>query len=608
MRCSVARLRRRPLSSVGFGTLTFWGATMIRFACPVCNAIIRATVEQVGTKMPCPKCSQRLAIPSPATNKTVVGNLIPEKTAAPIPAPPATPVLPVAKPIGNPSVTTSSFRRPSRRQALLAAGIGGSFVLLVWIGLSARRGTDSEGAQGSSPIAKSDAPKTVDGGKTTSPDKESSKDKTKDKGILPQVDEYSKTLHQILYKARVAANKIAGDESGKAFILADVAYYFVKAGSASTPRDIADRYKDTTNYTQVLTKIALAHAEEGNSQAAEDTFRLMSKASDSERLEILARMCAALIDVGNRDKVQPLLQQAVKLSNAKPKPTDIERFQALAELVRVHAMLNDLKSARLTLKKIGTTPGGVNERLAFMRLANVAIVEAQAKAGDLTGAVKANMQMDPTSASWAFANGCIKIASAAASRGDVQFAMRCVDMISVPEQQVQALAEIAKHQFAAGKPLEAKETLSRAVTTAWATTNPLAKAMALRIVAVTRARVEDIEGALRLADQIQHVKDLDATGGDHGNRASAFAEVALVQFRAKDPSASQSIEKALKALQMQRNSRPRTYEFVSYAQAKIGNAQDAVEWSEKLDDPESRVYALLGAAKGLLETRSNGKR
>jgi DNA-directed RNA polymerase subunit RPC12/RpoP len=68
--------------------------TMILFACPACKARIQAMPNQVGSKSPCPRCGQRVQVPSPSgpterdddsgetspvppSNKTVLGEGLP---------------------------------------------------------------------------------------------------------------------------------------------------------------------------------------------------------------------------------------------------------------------------------------------------------------------------------------------------------------------------------------------------------------------------------------------------------------------------------------------------------------------------------------------------
>lgn len=46
---------------------------MIRFTCPACNASFHLPDDAAGKKGPCPKCGQRLQVPAPRPNRTVLG-------------------------------------------------------------------------------------------------------------------------------------------------------------------------------------------------------------------------------------------------------------------------------------------------------------------------------------------------------------------------------------------------------------------------------------------------------------------------------------------------------------------------------------------------------
>lgn len=47
---------------------------MINFSCPICKTAIEVSPSQIGTKIPCPQCGQRLQVPAPARNKTILGD------------------------------------------------------------------------------------------------------------------------------------------------------------------------------------------------------------------------------------------------------------------------------------------------------------------------------------------------------------------------------------------------------------------------------------------------------------------------------------------------------------------------------------------------------
>ncbi len=62
---------------------------MIRFACPLWKSVLEASDRKAGSKIACPKCQQRLQIPSPARNKTILAPLAPAPilASAPMPVP-----------------------------------------------------------------------------------------------------------------------------------------------------------------------------------------------------------------------------------------------------------------------------------------------------------------------------------------------------------------------------------------------------------------------------------------------------------------------------------------------------------------------------------------
>jgi S1-C subfamily serine protease len=64
---------------------------MIRFSCPACKKLLQATLQQSGVKMSCPGCDQRLQVPAPPRNKTILGDLVTDGNHAPSPAAAAAP-------------------------------------------------------------------------------------------------------------------------------------------------------------------------------------------------------------------------------------------------------------------------------------------------------------------------------------------------------------------------------------------------------------------------------------------------------------------------------------------------------------------------------------
>src|SRR5262245_22839050 len=76
---------------------------MIQFVCPVCNSTLKAPPAQAGAKFPCPRCGQRLQVPTPNPSRTVLGRLAPDPDPAP------------AAPAGGPAAPSTSPADPRDR-------------------------------------------------------------------------------------------------------------------------------------------------------------------------------------------------------------------------------------------------------------------------------------------------------------------------------------------------------------------------------------------------------------------------------------------------------------------------------------------------------------
>ncbi len=75
----------------------------IVFQCPVCQVTLTATVEQAGAKIPCPRCQQRLQIPRPPINQTILGTLDLNAKSSKVPAGAAPPERSAAVPRSVPA-------------------------------------------------------------------------------------------------------------------------------------------------------------------------------------------------------------------------------------------------------------------------------------------------------------------------------------------------------------------------------------------------------------------------------------------------------------------------------------------------------------------------
>jgi tetratricopeptide (TPR) repeat protein len=359
----------------------------------------------------------------------------------------------------------------------------------------------------------------------------------------------------------------------------------------------ADAAKDTYDNDKILANIALSYAEMGDPKAAHETAKRISNESVALKVGTLADIVVALIEAQKPNAVQPVLADAVRLSKEIRQSDNTSMFP-LAAIVRAQAFAGDFQSARQTHAAIKADSG---EGKAYERVALSGIAEAQARSGDIEGAIKTAESLGSTNPFFLgpdilYARAYIKIASAAASKGNFDDALEYAEVIPLPEQTVMALAEIAKFQALAGKRVEAKATYQKALRIANTVFDHWAKDLALRFVAISQAKVGDIGAALETANSIQSI-DI--------NRATALAEIAFAQALAKDTTAARkTFQEALKAAQNETIDLPEHYEYIALIRARTGNADAALAWASQLEPARTRAYALLGVAKGLLAPSS----
>jgi hypothetical protein len=113
--------------------------SMIRFACPACDAVMTAPPQKAGHKFNCLKCGQRIQIPSPPRG-TMLAKPLPPKgqpAAHPLPAPVLSPA-PSSRPrddkVDEPHRAPDSTELPQRRNSAtpwIVAGV----VALAFVGL-----------------------------------------------------------------------------------------------------------------------------------------------------------------------------------------------------------------------------------------------------------------------------------------------------------------------------------------------------------------------------------------------------------------------------------------------------------------------------------------
>jgi hypothetical protein len=113
---------------------------VIRFSCPRCNAVLRASDRRAGDKIPCPKCRQRLQIPGPPRNKTVLAPVVPTPIVIdPGPPPPKSLPANTPPPPVHPEMPHTWGPKPPGLRAILlflvAVGSATALVILLLFGL-----------------------------------------------------------------------------------------------------------------------------------------------------------------------------------------------------------------------------------------------------------------------------------------------------------------------------------------------------------------------------------------------------------------------------------------------------------------------------------------
>jgi DNA-directed RNA polymerase subunit RPC12/RpoP len=93
---------------------------MIHYSCPRCSAILQAADQEAGSKVACPHCGQRLQLPLPPVNKTVLAPAVDAAGAK----------YPLAIPLGPPG----GRLEPHRGIVVFVLGIASFFTIPIILG------------------------------------------------------------------------------------------------------------------------------------------------------------------------------------------------------------------------------------------------------------------------------------------------------------------------------------------------------------------------------------------------------------------------------------------------------------------------------------------
>ena len=202
------------------------------------------------------------------------------------------------------------------------------------------------------------------------------------------------------------------------------------------------------------------------------------------------------------------------------------------------------------------------------------IVEVQAQAGDIAGALRTAGLIDGT---FSRNRALGSIVEAQAQAGDIAGALRTAGRIDEAYSRAGALGDIAEAQTQAG----ARVTFADAVQAAGRVDDTFWRGLALRGVAEAQARAGDIAGALRTAGRIDDVSRGFALGGIAEAQAQAGDIVGALRMAGRIDDAS---------------SRDGALDSIAEAQARAGDIAGALRTAGRIDDV-SRGFALGGIAE-----------
>ncbi len=193
---------------------------MIRFSCPSCTLVLKAAPEHAGGKVCCPRCAQRLRVPAPAQNKTILGSLLPAQGSGA--ANPTALAMPFSA-----GPTAAGPRTLRRRMIVAGAAVLGCFVALLIVLLGAGRGADAQQAAVKPPaVIPQPAPKPqeVAPGPAVKPDKDNKPAKVDPRPKVKPAEEPKKTAltsEEIFARYSKSVALIRGPNgSGSGFIAA----------------------------------------------------------------------------------------------------------------------------------------------------------------------------------------------------------------------------------------------------------------------------------------------------------------------------------------------------------------------------------------------------
>jgi tetratricopeptide (TPR) repeat protein len=376
----------------------------------------------------------------------------------------------------------------------------------------------------------------------------------------------------VLYKAAEEAVEAMGDYRRQNRIRENMAVtaaqngdkirarrYFQQVIEADLSADIlTDMQRNMVNNTLSL------QASVGDVEGAlENVARMRTRLWRAEALLFIAEQVAMS---GTREQLAAIVPKALKAADAV---AGVEsRRKLMLQMPRLLAASGDIETARVMAD-------GLEDEVEHSN-AWAAIVEVQAKAGNLAGALESYKQIEYLEsrdmALW-------WIAVAQAEDGDFEGAAKSLGLISDRLIKGQALGDVAAIHAAAGRPdmaMEIAESLDAGYV----------RYRAWRQIANALAESGDLARAVEAAGKIE--KD--------GQRKSVLLSIALKLAH------NGLIGEAVKFLELieQPASRDSVSAAIAYVQAHAGKSKQAIATARAIESPHSRAGALTAVALAMM--------
>lgn len=349
---------------------------------------------------------------------------------------------------------------------------------------------------------------------------------------------------------------------------------------------------------EALREIAKAQSVVGK-RAARDTFAFAFEAAKEiedtkHHVEALMEIAKAQWAAGETAVSRKTFASAIE--TAQGIEDDYFRGSDLSDIAKAQAMAGNIAAAIETAENIK------HEWWPAWTLYEISKI--QAKAGDIASAIEIAKSIEYIAPR---AEGLIYIAQLQDQAGDKVAARRTFAAVlqsaeksNLNEERAFALREIAKFYAETGNKEAAMRFFSAAIETAYLMIDNGWRAVALRNIAETQAKVAIAYAeARKSAAAIEMARSIE----DKWNREDALRSIAIVQIELGN------IAGAVESAQMIGDAERRADVLISIANRRIETGKKnaalktitaVIELSKSIENPYSRVQALIGAAKALV--------